>query len=312
MRDRRKVHFQSAGIDCAAWHYPGKNGACLVMAAGLAVPKECGTDLLAQRMHTAGFSVLAFDYRRLGESGGGQRGLTRINEQLDDWQAAIAYARTLPEVDPRKIAIWGFSISGSHIYTVAARNPDLAAAISHSGSADGWAATRNAVPHANLRPLLKASLLAALDAIGTRLGRDPILIPLSGESHEVAAIHTPDSKNGLRALNPGGKYDGIWTGKVAASSAMRVGYYSPGRIAKQIKIPFLVIESLQDGVAPPGPAAEAAKQMPRGELVQLRGGHYASLLDETDETVDAMVDFLSRHLFDSAPASGPADAVAAA
>ena len=81
---RRKADFPSAGSRCAAWHYPGENGACVIMAAGLAVIKEAGTDRLARRFHDAGYTVLAFDYRRLGESGGVPRQLVRIGDQLAD------------------------------------------------------------------------------------------------------------------------------------------------------------------------------------------------------------------------------------
>ncbi len=34
---REKVRFPSGGTTCAAWHYPGANGVCVIMAAGLAV-----------------------------------------------------------------------------------------------------------------------------------------------------------------------------------------------------------------------------------------------------------------------------------
>lgn len=107
---RDAVRFESHGTDCAAWHYPGTNGACVVMAAGLAVTKEVGTDRFARAFAQAGFTVLAFDYRRLGESGGHPRQIVRIREQLDDWRAALAFARRLPEVDARRVAIWGFSV----------------------------------------------------------------------------------------------------------------------------------------------------------------------------------------------------------
>ena len=66
------------------------------MAGGGVVTKEPGTDLFAKRFHDAGFAVLAFDYRHLGESGGQPRQVVRNREQLADWQAAIACARTLP------------------------------------------------------------------------------------------------------------------------------------------------------------------------------------------------------------------------
>ena len=94
--ERQKVHFVSGGTTCAAWHYPGTNGACVIMAGGFAVTKEPGTDLFAKRFQDAGFAVLAFDYRHLGESGGQPRQIVRITDQLADWQAAIAFATTLP------------------------------------------------------------------------------------------------------------------------------------------------------------------------------------------------------------------------
>ena len=51
---RQKVLFAGGGTQCAAWHYAGTNGACTIMAGGLAVTKEPGTDLFAQRFHDAG------------------------------------------------------------------------------------------------------------------------------------------------------------------------------------------------------------------------------------------------------------------
>ena len=107
---REKVRFISGDTECAAWRYPGTNGACVIMAGGGAVIKEPGTDLSAKRFHDAGFAVLAFDYRRLGESGGQPHQVVRIRERLTGWQAAIAFAAGLPEVDPARLAIWGFSL----------------------------------------------------------------------------------------------------------------------------------------------------------------------------------------------------------
>ena len=81
------------------------------MVGGAAVTEEPGTDLFAKRFHEAGFAVLAFDNRHLGESGGQPRQIVRIREQLTGWQAVIAFAAGLPEADPAGLAIWGFSLS---------------------------------------------------------------------------------------------------------------------------------------------------------------------------------------------------------
>ena len=93
---RHEVHFSSGGARCAAWHYPGSGNGCVVMAAGTAIPKEPGTDRFARRFVEAGFTVLAFDFRHLGASGGLPRNVVRVREQLADWDAALAHAATLP------------------------------------------------------------------------------------------------------------------------------------------------------------------------------------------------------------------------
>ena len=247
---RRKVDFPSAGSRCAAWHYPGENGACVIMAAGLAVIKEPGTDRLARQFHDAGYTVLAFDYRRLGESGGTPRQLVRIGDQLADWHAAIAFAAGLPGVDRDKLAIWGFSASGGHVFSVAAHNPSVAAAIAHSPLADGIDAMHNALRHTTPRALARLAGRAVADAMGGLIGRDPLLVPLTGERGAVASLTTPDSRNGVSALNPGNRYP-QWKQNVAARSAIRVGFYRPGRFASQIRCPLLVVAYEQDGVARP-------------------------------------------------------------
>jgi hypothetical protein len=47
--EREKARFVSGGTECAAWHYPGTNGACVIMAGGFGVTKEPATDRFARR-----------------------------------------------------------------------------------------------------------------------------------------------------------------------------------------------------------------------------------------------------------------------
>jgi uncharacterized protein len=295
--ERQKVHFVSGDTTCAAWHYPGTNGGCVIMAGGLAVTKEPGTDRFARRFHEAGFTVLAFDYRHLGESGGQPRQIARIGEQHADLQAAIDCARTLPEVDPSKLAIWGFSASGGHVFPVASRNPDLAAAIAQAPLADGPAAAPNAMRHQTPIASLRFTGRAILDALGGLVGRNPLLVPLAGEPGTVTSLTTPDSLNGAKALNPDNTYPD-WQQEVAARSALRVGLYRPGHHASRVACPLLVLAYDQDGAALPGPAIRAAQRAPRGELVRLPGGHYEAFMGGHDEAVATQLTFLRRHLLD--------------
>ncbi len=294
---RQKVDFRSGEDRCAAWFYPGTNGTCVVMAGGLAVAKEPGTDPFAARFNEAGFSVLAFDFRRLGESGGGPRQVVRIADQQDDFAAAVEFARTRSEVDPAKVAIWGFSLSGGHVFPVAARDPKLGAAIAVSALADGPASAPNGFRHTTALSGLRITGRGVLDALGGLVGRDPLLVPLAGERGTVAALTTPDSLNGSGALNPGNRYPD-WQQEVSAWSALRIGMYRPARYASRVECPLLVVATEQDGVAPPGPVIRAGERAPRGEVVKMTGGHYEPFLEGHERAAEVQLEFVRRHLVD--------------
>jgi pimeloyl-ACP methyl ester carboxylesterase len=301
--ERYEVRFASGSDECAALHYPGTNGGCVIMAGGIAVTKEPATDRFARRFHEAGFSVLAFDYRRLGGSSGMPRQVVRIGDELADWQAAITHAGTrLPEVDPDRLAAWGFSSAGGHVFRVAARSQRLRAVIAQSPNADGLvaalAAGRSQKPLAMARLMLRG----VRDGLGGLAGRKPLLVPLTGEPGTVAAAVAPDGRLGGQVLNPGGAYPG-WQQEVAARSLLRVCVYRPGRDAARVTCPLLVVACEQDQTAVAAPAIRAARRAPRGELLRLPGGHYAPLQEAHEETVAAELSFLRRHLLtEPAPA----------
>ena len=91
----------------------------------------------AERFVEAGLAALVFDYRHFGDSEGEPRQLLDIGLQLEDWTAAIACARTRPEVDETRIALWGSSFSGGHVVPTGARDGHVQAVISQGPFADG-------------------------------------------------------------------------------------------------------------------------------------------------------------------------------
>jgi alpha-beta hydrolase superfamily lysophospholipase len=293
--ERVQVRFVSGGSECAAWHYPGRNRGCVIMAGGFAVPMGPGTDRFARRFNDAGFAVLAFDYRRLGASGGHPRLVLPVKDQIADWRAAIDCAATLPDVDPARIAVWGFSASGGHVFLVAAGAARVAAAIAQTPNVDGQAAARNAARHQKPVALLRFTGRAVRDALGSLIRRPPLLVPLAGEPGTVAVLTTPDAVDGAHALDPDGRYP-EWRQEVAARSALRLCWYRPGRKADQVQVPLLVVVADQDQSALAAPSITATRRAPRGELVHLPGGHYAPFLDGHEAAVEAELEFLRRHL----------------
>jgi alpha-beta hydrolase superfamily lysophospholipase len=268
------------------------------MAGGFAVTKGPATDRFAARFHHAGFSALAFDYRRLGESSGKPRLVLPVKDQIADWRAALAFAATLPEVDPARIALWGFSASGGHLLRVAAHNQAVAAVIAQTPNTNGLAAARNQSRYQRIGAMLRFSGRAVLDAIGGRLHRPPRLVPLVGPPGAIAVLTTPDAQHAERALDPDGRY-WDWQQKVAARSALRLGWYSPGRSARHVACPLMVVACDDDQSALAEPAMRAVKRASHGELVRLTGGHYQPFLAGHEETVAAELEFLNRHLLPS-------------
>jgi pimeloyl-ACP methyl ester carboxylesterase len=291
---RQKMEFVSGGARCAAWHYPGTSGACVVMAGGFAVPKEPATDRFGAGFVAAGFSVLAFDYRGLGESDGEPRLVQSVKNIVADWKAAIARARALPEVDPTKVAIWGFSASGGFVLEVAASTPGVAAAIAQTPLASAPAAAprlgRYSTPWAQLRLVS----LGLIDMVGGALGRDPILVPLTGERGQIAMLSTPDALLGAEALNAS-RYP-QWEQRVAARSVLTLGGYRPIRFAPRIACPLLVVVCEDDLSSPPTLARRVALRAPRAELFTAVGRHYAPFIEAHDEVLAGEVSFLNRHL----------------
>jgi alpha-beta hydrolase superfamily lysophospholipase len=218
---RSALAIDVEGATLAAWHYPGSNGAVVVMAGGAGIAKELATDRFAARFHAAGFSVLAFDYRGFGRSGGAPRGVVNVRTQLDDWAAAVEAGRDLEEVDADRVGIWGASLSGGHVLRVAARDHGIAAVVAQNPLTDGLLALPNALRHETLAVALRFPIIAGWDAFRGLFARPPILVPLAGPRGTVAMLTTPDAQQAQEALDPGGRCPEAFQCLLRSSAATR-------------------------------------------------------------------------------------------
>lgn len=298
--DRRATRFASGDAECAAWHYgPGTSTACVVMAHGLGAIKEVGLDRFARRLSATGHDVVAFDYRGFGESTGGPRQVVDIAAQQEDWRAAIAFARRLSGVE--RIVLWGTSYAGGHVLALGAELDGLAGVIAQAPMADGRAAIRGVGP----RQLLRLVAHGLIDEARGRLGLPPHTIAITGEPGELALLTTPDAAAGVAILNPDGH---PWPNEVGARIALRAGSYRPGRHAERIACPLLVVVCDDDVITPPGPATDAARRAPRGELLRVPGGHYAVYQGAGfDHSITAQIAFLERCVATGPSLGAPTD-----
>ena len=103
-RRRTDVRFDSAGTSCARVALPARTASrrdvpCVILAHGFSAVRDQRLDAFAERFAAAGLAALVFDYRHFGDSDGEPRQLVDLARQLDDWRAAIAFARSLDGVD---------------------------------------------------------------------------------------------------------------------------------------------------------------------------------------------------------------------
>jgi uncharacterized protein len=260
------------------------------MAHGFGAVREASLDPYARRFADAGLAVLVFDYRYFGHSDGEPRQLLDIGSQLEDWRAAVAYARGLEAVDPERIALWGTSFSGGHVIQTAARDSGIGAVVAQVPFLDGIkTVTTNTV-----ESLARLTAAGVKDELSRLRGRDPHYVPLVGEPGELAAMTTPDAKPGYLALLGS---DTPWENKVCARIFLRIATYRPISSIKQIRCPLLICACDQDLITPPGSAYKAADLAEDAQLERYPGGHFDIYFGEVFENAAAsQTEFFTQHL----------------
>jgi alpha-beta hydrolase superfamily lysophospholipase len=285
--DRKDVVFPSGADSCAAWLYAATGreteaeAPVVVMAHGLSGTRRDRLGPFAERFAAAGLIALVFDHRGFGDSGG-ETDLFDPALQLEDWRAAVSFARSLPGVDASRVATFGSSMGGGNALAAAAADPGVAAAISQVPFLD---IVRQA--HRS-SPFVTARMLAA----AARGGH----LPAVGQPNEPALINAPGGEEGWRRVVSTGE-DSRWRNRVSARWLLAAPY-RPARHAAKLHCPWLVCVGKSDRVARPGPAIAAAKRAPKGELRTYPGVDHFDIYDGPahEAVVADEIEFLRRHL----------------
>lgn len=240
---------------------------CVVMAHGFTGTRDDALPAYAEAFCDAGFVVVLFDYRHFGASTGEPRQLLDIARQLDDYRAAIEWARGLDGVDAERIVLWGTSYSGGHVLTLGAADDRIAAVIAQGPYTDSIATMRCMTP----RNIGRFMVEALRDQLGAWLGRPPRLVPALGAPGTFAVITAPGYESDFAAVvSPNSK----WRNEFAARLMFTFGFYRPGRKAKYVKMPLLITVCDQDAITPAAPAVKAAERAPCAELRRYPYPHF--------------------------------------
>lgn len=225
---------------------------CVVLAHGFGATQACGLAGFAEAFAAIGVEALTFDYRGFGESDGTPN-VVSARAQLEDYRRVIDHARSLPEVDPDNVVVWGVSFAGGHVFQLAAEDRRLAGAIALTPATDGLAVVLDLVRREGLRPLLALSALGVRDRLARVRGRAHVMAPIAAEPGQAGALTAPGALEAYRSIaGPD------WRNEVAAGVFLTLAIHRPGRFARRVHCPILAQIADQDRSVPPAASTRDA------------------------------------------------------
>jgi uncharacterized protein len=153
----------------------------------------------AERFAADGIAALVFDCRGFGESGGEPRQVVDLPGQREDLRAAITWVRGREDLDPGRVALWGNSLGGAHVISVAADDPRIVAVVAQIPFNGFPGRVEGRSTGAALR------LFGAIvwDSVKGRLHLEPFYIPMVAKPGELAVTATQEADRHIQTLDPG-------------------------------------------------------------------------------------------------------------
>lgn len=140
-------------------------------------------DQTLDHLPDAGIGVLLFDYRGFGRT---PRDLILKRENLLlDAEAALNYLRSRPDVDPKRIGVFGYSLGGTFAMQLAADHADVRSVIAVATFASWPSIASDVIPVAG--HVLIRTGLGVEDNI-QRMGTRPVLI-IHGDNDSIVGYH---------------------------------------------------------------------------------------------------------------------------
>ena len=271
-----------------------------VMAHGFSATIPMVLDRYAEVFQAAGVAALAFDHPGFGRSDGEPRHEVNAYLQARGYLAAVRYARSRLDLDPRRLALWGDSASARHVLGIAVVDASVAAIVVQvPACGSSYVADRGDVHVAAMRAHL----------LGGEV-RGPVDGWISKPVVSVDQARQPSALEPLTAyrwfIEYGGRYGSGWANDCIATGNPAAPAWDTQTWAARVQAPTLFVISPDDEMpgAETAVARETFRRVPGPkELVEVDGGHFGLLYypsPEFDRASAAEAAFLRRVLVDGA------------
>ncbi|EHI50363.1 hypothetical protein WH06_24045 [Aeromonas salmonicida subsp. salmonicida] len=207
----------------------------IILCHGFCGIREMLLPDFAKAFTHAGFSTITFDYRGFGDSDG-EPGRLVPTMQIDDIISVVNWAKRQPSIDAHRIALWGTSLGGCHVFGAAAKVPEIKCIVSQLAFADG-----EEIVTGKMNEQEKKAFLVTLDKMSEKQ-------KVTGKEMFVSVnrvLSDPESKlffEANRARYP--KMDI----KIPFLTVKESLQYKPALYASQVTCPTLVVIAGQDAV----------------------------------------------------------------
>ncbi|KAG7351781.1 alpha/beta fold family hydrolase [Nitzschia inconspicua] len=284
----------------------------IVMANGLGLTQDSNIGPFAQAFNNAGFAVVTFDYATFGYSGGWPRHQVKPERHVADLKALLRYlkrnASDLP-IDIERVALWGTSMGGGHILTVAA---DVATTtddvlpikavvgnVPHVKSAlESIFGTLLRDPSTTLRGLVKVTGALVKWTLAQVLTGETTYIPLHGPPGSAAMMQNPGDDGGYGRLILKETRQSGWTNLASVGSVLPTLLYRPFNTVGRIQVPVLLVVAENDFLCPAAAAIDAAANIKNARLFSMPDIGHFDVYDgnELRTALEETVAFLKEHL----------------
>ncbi|RLM89460.1 alpha/beta hydrolase [Haloarcula sp. Atlit-7R] len=296
---KRDVTFESAGAELSGWFYSPDSSPpwpVVVMAHGFSATKQMVADRYAEVFTETGVAVLLYDHRGFGESGGEPRQQVNPWVQARGYRDAIAFATTLKNVDPARIAVWGDSYSSGAALVVAALDTRVAALVIQVPALGDEVPSDD--PDGSARESMKQMVrTGSVEPVADEI-RGPMPVVWDDQDRRPSALKP---ETAFRWFNGyGTRPDTNWTNEVTIVRP-KSPQWQPGLCATDVTCPALFVVSPEDEMPRSAPtvARDAYERLsgPK-EWVEIPGGHFG-LLYYPSETFDRASSAQSRFLVET-------------
>ena len=293
---RKDVSLEVGNTALSAWLYLPKNlstpVACIIMSHGFGGTKDMILESYALRFVEAGMAVLTFDYRYFGESEGEPRQLFMISYQLEDYKAAVEYARNLKEIDSDKIALWGTSASGGYGVVIAAQDKKIACIVGQCPALDSQEDGKLTLKREGIGFFLRLFVHAQRDMGRSRFGLSPHKIPVVGRPGTLAMITAPGAFDGYAKV-----VSASFVNEVCARLLLRTHGHNPVGYAKDVQCPVLLQICEKDNLVSKNSYLKTAKILGNyAEVKEYPIGHFDIYTGENfEKAVNDQIAFFKKH-----------------